>query len=467
MGISIVQKSDFSKKKRNPKVALVLAGGAVSGGAFKVGGLKALNDFLVNRKVTDFDVYIGLSAGAFLAAPLAGGVSPEEMLKSLDGSSSKFKQLRPVDFYYPNFREWVTRPLSVWLGLATFLPAVIYDFLKAIPALPGSVYGAARTYAKDPSYTNFEAVSKELAKVISPRRQPPSLFRALPSGIFDNVALERYLAANMASNGIPNDFSELYKLRKKELYIAAMNLDTAERVIFGHNEVSDVTISEAVQASTALPGFYKPARIRGVDYVDGGVRHTANIDIAIDHGADLIICYNPFRPFHNRVDVEAREVNKKIEYVTTKGDYLASRGMRSVLNQVFRTLLHSRLQIGLRKYVDDMKFKGDIILIEPQEQDIRFFEINPLAFWDRAQSAERGFHSVKTSIEKKYPQVRGILSSYGIETTRIYVEEDIRQMRKAGRRSDHSAKVLRVLERETPKVPIKLLGGSRKSTQAD
>ena len=138
--------------------------------------------------------------------------------------------------------------------------------------------------------------------------------------------------------------------------------------------------------------------------------------------------------------------------------------MRSVLNQVFRTLLHSRLQIGLRKYVDDVKFKGDIILIEPQEQDIRFFEINPLAFWDRAQSAERGFHSVKTSIEKKYPQVRGILSSYGIETTRIYVEEDMRQMRRSGRRSD---RVLKVLEREMPKVPIKVLRGSRKSTQAD
>jgi hypothetical protein len=135
--------------------------------------------------------------------------------------------------------------------------------------------------------------------------------------------------------------------------------------------------------------------------------------------------------------------------------------MRIVLNQVFRTLLHSRLQVGIRKYVDDAKFKGDILLIEPQEQDLRFFEINPLAFWDRARAAERGFQSVKTSIEKKYPQVRAILSSYGIETTRIYVEDDLRRMKRSGRGSD---KVLQVLEREMPKVPIKVLRGSRKSS---
>ena len=52
MGITIIQKSDLSVRKPNAKVALVLAGGAVTGGAFKVGGLKALDDLLVNRKTT-------------------------------------------------------------------------------------------------------------------------------------------------------------------------------------------------------------------------------------------------------------------------------------------------------------------------------------------------------------------------------------------------------------------------------
>jgi NTE family protein len=459
MGISIVQKSDLSKKKRNPKIALVLAGGAVSGGAFKVGGLKAFNDFLVNRKVTDFDIYVGLSAGALLATPLAGGVTPEEMLKSLDGTSRKFSQLRPLDFYYPNFSEWFGRPMRLAAQYGLFFPSLFYDLLRAIPSMPGEVYDAFRRFVKDPTYTNFETMLKEVAKVVTPSRRAPSLFYGIPSGIFDNIQIERYLRSNMAKNKLPNDFRELYRQRGKELYITAMNLDTAERVVFGHDEVHDIPVSQAVQASTALPGFYKPARIKGIDYVDGGVRHTANIDIAIDHGADLIICYNPFRPFHNRVEIEERKANGRTEFVTTRGTRLADRGVRTVLNQVFRTLLHSRLMVGIRKYVDDVNFKGDILLIEPQEQDARFFDINPLAFWERARAAERGFESVKTSIERKFPQVRAILSYYGIETTRVYVEEDLRQMRRSGERPE---KVLQVLEHEKPRVPLKVLRGSHK-----
>src|SRR6185436_15122465 len=110
MGITIVQKSDLKTRKRNPKIALVLAGGAVSGGAFKLGGLKALDDFLVNKKTTEFDTYVGLSAGAVLAAPLAAGVSPAEMLKSLEGKSAQFSRFGLEDVYQLNVRDFVTRP---------------------------------------------------------------------------------------------------------------------------------------------------------------------------------------------------------------------------------------------------------------------------------------------------------------------------------------------------------------------
>src|SRR5213075_1149405 len=112
MGLTIVHKSDLWTRKRDPRVALVLAGGAVTGGAYKLGGLKALDDFMVNRKTTDFDIYVGLSAGSFLAAQLAGGVTPVEMLKSLDGSSADFTRLRPSDFYNLNLEEFFWKPIE-------------------------------------------------------------------------------------------------------------------------------------------------------------------------------------------------------------------------------------------------------------------------------------------------------------------------------------------------------------------
>ena len=93
MGLTIVQKSDLNVKKKNPKIAIVLAGGAISGGAYKLGGLKALNDLMVNKDVVDFDVFVGLSAGAFIASPLATGVTTEEMLKSIDGKSDMVREI--------------------------------------------------------------------------------------------------------------------------------------------------------------------------------------------------------------------------------------------------------------------------------------------------------------------------------------------------------------------------------------
>ena len=99
MGITIVQKSDLSKPRSEARRALVLAGGAISGGAFKLGGLEALNRFLVNKKVTDFDIYMGISAGAFLAAPIAAGIQPSELVDSFIGTPSTLPAFRSWDFY--------------------------------------------------------------------------------------------------------------------------------------------------------------------------------------------------------------------------------------------------------------------------------------------------------------------------------------------------------------------------------
>src|SRR5215470_13348518 len=344
MGITIVQKSDLSTRKRDAKIALVLAGGAVSGGAFKLGGVKALDDFLVNRKTTEFDTYVGLSAGAVLATPLAVGISPAEMIKSLEGKSAELTRFRARDFYSANVREFVERPLQYALALALYVPGTIADMVRGTPKLGADLERAVRDYLRNPSASGVTTVLTPIAEALWNRRSVPSALDYLPSGLFDNSSIERYVRRNLQQAGLTNDFRTLHRRTKRELYISAMNLDTAERVVFGHDEDASVTISEAVQASTALPGFYKPARIKGVDYVDGGVRRTANLDVAIEHGADLILCYNPFRPFSNRV---VRRYHPERNGYVLEGRPLADQGMLTVLNQVFRILLHSRLQLGI------------------------------------------------------------------------------------------------------------------------
>jgi len=241
----------------------------------------------------------------------------------------------------------------------------------------------------------------------------PALTNHVPSGFFDNSNLERWLRRSLERLRLPNDFRAFQRATQSRLYITACDLDTAERAIFGPDESCELTISQGVQASSALPIFYKPARINGIDYVDGGVRHTANIDIAIEKGADLIICYNPFRPFLNRIDAEDEDAAYFAD-----GRYLSDRGLKVIVNQVFRTLLHSRLKLGIQRYMADDRFQGDIVLLEPREHDADFFALNPMAFWKRAEAVQHGFESVRTTIEQNYDQLAGVFSRYGLEMDR-------------------------------------------------
>ncbi|MFQ5697278.1 MAG: patatin-like phospholipase family protein [Myxococcota bacterium] len=404
MGLTLIQRSTGQPRPRHPTVALVLAGGAVSGGAFKVGGLKALDEFLGERKVNEFDIYVGLSAGAFLATALAGGLTPDETIGVLDGSASRFSQLRPVDFYYPNLREMVLRP-ALWAAqVGSFLPGLLLDLVSVLPDLPRRMRSPLRQFAAEPTYTHLERLLMRLLEEVSPKRSLPSLGSLVPSGFFENSALERWLAKNIAGIGRPNHFAELYRETGRQLFITATNLDTAERVVFGPDHDHGLSISQAVQASSALPGFFRPARLNGVDYVDGGVRRTANIDVAIEHGADLVICYNPFRPFLNPVR-------------DGKGGprFLSGRGGIAVFSQVFRTLLHTRLALGLQAYMHDTRFRGDIVVIEARETDEEFFDVNPLAFWKRSAAIEHGYDSVYRTLLDHAGVLAPVLARYGLE----------------------------------------------------
>lgn len=418
MGISIVQKSDLSKSHTEARRALVLAGGAITGGAFKLGGLAALDRFLVTRKVTDFDIYMGISAGAFLAAPIAGGIPPDELVEAFIGHPMRVTQFRMRDFYNPNWRELWERPLIGMRDLFTFGPRVAWSLLRSLPRQWTDMVSRARDFLAEPSSETAEHLVEPVLHAIL--EAGPELTSPWPSGVFDNSTIERWMRENLRRNEIPNNFRDLKLKRGKSLYIGATNINTAQGVVFGHDEDNSVTISAAVQASTAIPGFFKPARVgppgREQDFVDAAVRKTANISTAVRHGAQLVICYNPFRPF----------VNYRHRLVAADRSSIADLGMPVIINQAFRTLLHSRLRLGMEKLKLDESFRGDVILIEPTETDARFFSMNPVAFWEREAAAEHGFQSVRQSLLRHYDVLRAILGAYGVEVNAEAMGEHLR-----------------------------------------
>lgn len=425
--------------------ALVLSGGAVTGGSFMTGGLKAFNEYFENFTVCDFDIFVGISAGSLIAAPLSAGLTPEEMLRSLDGNSTRFFQFAPWHCYWPNLGELVTRPWEFAKATIGYFPGALHDLFGTWrvqgPRLAQTFWQLIRRPSAE-HYTTFWNVFTAALST----RSAPSWLQLLPTGFFDNAPIERYLRRNIERNHLTNNFQVVERVRKKRLYICAMTLDTAERVVFGPDERRDVTISEAVQASTALPVFYRPARIHGVDYVDGGVFETAHIDVAVAKGAQLIVCYNPFRPIENRV---------LWDYVSGQRTAGAARplsvhGIMAVLNQIFRAVFHTRLQQTLAHYRRDDAFTGDIVVIEPHASDMAYFELNPLLFGHRIKAAQMGFESVRNSIESHYDEMAAIFRAYGIQLTRTRVAEDFKRLRVQSRDPWDAQ---RVLEGRDPVLP--------------
>jgi predicted acylesterase/phospholipase RssA len=440
MGITIVEKGDRSRVRAHAKTGLVLAGGAISGGAFKVGGLIALNTYLGNRSVVDFDIYLGLSAGAFLAAPLAAGIAPEELLKSIDGTSRKISHFSPLDFYLPNYREFLSRPLRAPWDALSVTPAFWQSVAHLLRDKRGELVHRGRVFLRDPGIRNAEALVTPIIEDMMLRTGIGSGRSYLPSGLCDNRRIEAFIRDNLKRNGLANDFRLLHMERGNSLYIAATNLDTGEGVLFGHDADTSATISEAVQASTAIPGFYRPPKIRGQHYLDGGVRRTAHISQATDRGAQLLFVYNPFRPF----------VNYHTDQLLNNKASLADMGIGTVINQAFRTLLHTRLMLGIEKLQLNPDFHGDVIVLEPAETDVKFFQTNPLNFWQRADSALHGYVSATEALERHHERIQAILASYGIQTDIGRLRERIERIR----RGDYDSRtIMKELQREVHVAP--------------
>jgi len=422
MGINIVHK--YRSKKPNPKAvkALILGGGAVTGASFKVGGIKAFNDYLTNFRVNDFDIFIGISSGSMVATPLMGGISPESMLRSLDGTSKHFSKLTAWHYYRPNFEEIFARPLAFSIKAMMFLPRLTRQLASSRHEWFVPFVYNVMNFLKAPSAKNYDAMMKPVLDQIN-LIDFPSLVSIIPTGIFDNRPIEQYIRQNIEKNRLTNSFQVAQRLTGKKLYICAMELDGARPVIFGPDEQYDATISEAVMASTALPGFYKPARIKGVDYVDGMVQETSNIDLAVRKKAKLIICYNPFRPY---------EPGTLMEYIKRERDLLSKTGVLAVMYQIIRAVQHSRLRQSVERYRLDPSFTGSIIVIEPRADDADFATLNPILLSNQLKAARLGFESVEESIRARYDEIKRVLKCYGITMSRTEVEEQLKILRKTG-----------------------------------
>jgi predicted acylesterase/phospholipase RssA len=368
-GVGRPEARDRRRHQRRDKTALVLGGGGFTGGVYEIGALRALDLLAVNSTVSQFDVYVGTSAGSFIAALVANGVTPEEMMSVVTRQGSRpFRDIDLADLLRPNVLEYARA------GAA--LPLKALKLLREVVAQRGSV----------------SAMDAMLA-----------LAEGLPSGAYTGAGIERYLRKVLSEPGRSDDFSEL----PCELYITATDLDTCERVVFGV-EGTDIPISTAVRASGALPMVYAPVRVHDRELIDGGIVSTTNLDIAVQAGAKLIIVINPIVPFVNDFTSSVRTIRGR------RPRRVSDMGFPQIGYQVFKLVAHQRLH-ELAKGWEERYPGVDIVLIEPEPNDELMFQTSMMNFASRVEIARHGFESVTKHLAGEYARYAEIAERHGIE----------------------------------------------------
>jgi predicted acylesterase/phospholipase RssA len=371
-------------KPTAPKIALALAGGGPLGAIYEIGALCALDEALEGVDFTHLHHYVGVSAGGFIAAGLANGMSPRELCASFiecdDGASEVFN---PSWLMVPAYDEFARR-------------AIMFPGLAA-SALWRATFGG-----------------KSLMQSID--RLGPSL----PTGIFSNAQIDKRLAALFSRPGRTNDFREL----KTRLTLVATNLDTGEAAPFGRPGWDHVPISKAVQASSALPGLFPPVEIDDQYFVDGALKKTMHASVALDDGVDLMLCLNPLVPFNSTEPATARVMQRGLP--SDRGiPRIVDGGLPVVLSQTFRSMIHSRMELGMKSY-ERAYPNTDILLIEPDHRDPELYLANTFSYGRRRQLAEHAYQQTRSMLRSRRTSLSAKLLRHGIRLD-VDVLEDARR----------------------------------------
>src|SRR5437660_588579 len=114
--------------QRRSKTALVLGGGGLTGGVYEMGALRALDLLTVNRTVNEFDVYVGTSSGSFVAAAVANGVTPEEMMRVIvQQVPTPFPDARVSSLLRPNYGEYLTKGMLLPFRVLALVRTLLRD----------------------------------------------------------------------------------------------------------------------------------------------------------------------------------------------------------------------------------------------------------------------------------------------------------------------------------------------------
>lgn len=392
-----------------PRIGLAIAGGGPIGAMYELGALRALDEACDGLDLTRLDCYVGVSSGAFFAAGLANRMDTAELCRIFISGDSTDVSFRPE----------------------TFLRPALPEYLRRAAALPRLTARLTRDLWLGRGDSRWSDLVTRIGGLV-------------PTGLFDNAEVERFLRGVFTRNGRSNDFRTL----ERPLYVIGVDLDSGEAVRFGDAGWDDVPISQAVQASAALPGLYPPVELRDRQgrtrhVVDGALRRTMHASVVLDRNVDLMIGINPLVPFNpGNDDVEAdahRFSDRRI----------AEGGLPGVLSQTLRTMLQSRMQVGLARYA--RQYPGiDQLVFEPNAADRELFYTNVFSFSARRRISQLGYRNTLADLRQRRAVLAPLLARHGIRLRAEVIADRPRaivaHLPPARRQTDATARLARALD---------------------
>jgi NTE family protein len=328
------------------KVGLVLGAGGVLGGAWLTGALHAL------AEETDWDpgsadFIVGTSAGAMIGALTAAGVPPWFMVAHSAGES--FDGVYAAD----------GSPASE----ADRAAGASFRIHRGLPAIgPGSLRMA-------------------LTALSNPLRHTPLQVMAgwLPAGFVSTDSLK-----DIIRRAVPGDWVD-----HPNFWAVACDYHSGRRVPFGRLDAPNAHIADAVAASCAIPGFYRPVKSGRRRYIDGGVCSASNLDLVAGRGLDLVICLNPLSS-GTELDDDAYESAGPL-------GRFAPLDPRDWLGALSRQANGRRLAHEASKV---RRFDTEVLLIEPTPRDRKAMGHNMMSGARRQDVIETSIETVRQQLQR-------------------------------------------------------------------
>jgi NTE family protein len=252
-----------------PRIGLVLGAGGVVGHAYHAGVLDGLAE-ATGWDPRQAEVIVGTSAGSVVGALLRAGFSAHDLAARSTG-----------DAVSPE-------------GAGLAARAGMGDGPARFPTGPTRRRGL-------PRMASPSLLMRAALRPFWMNRPGVMLAGALPAGA---VPTELVAAAFRPL------FGSVWPAR--DLWLTAVCLRDGRRVVFGRDGAPAAHVADAVAASCAVPNFFAPVTVGGVDYVDGGAHSPTNADLVSERGLDLVIVSSPMSVAGNRLrpslDLPARRM---------------------------------------------------------------------------------------------------------------------------------------------------------------